>query len=105
MVHEKTVELAREAREMKALLKPSLTKILLALGLFIVASFLWKYTFGLVIMDVNYFGWPLHYLTTWGPCRAGENCSEFNGMYLVFDLLFWYMIGAWIVNRFSKKTT
>jgi hypothetical protein len=88
---------------MKTLFKPSLLKIVTATLLFIVFSWLWQITFGLVIMDVSYYGVPLHFFVAWGPCQAGQNCSEFNALYLVVDIIFWYVVGAILVFRFQKK--
>ena len=88
---------------MKTLLKPTVAKIILAFVLFAGLSWLWRNTFGLVIMDVSYYGVPLHFFTAWGPCQAGENCSEFNGVYLILDIIFWYFFAAILVWRFQKK--
>jgi len=88
---------------MKTLFKPSLLKIAVAFVLFIVFSWLWQITFGLVIMDTSYYGVPLHYFVAWGPCQAGQNCSEFNVLYLALDIIFWYVISAILVSWFQKK--
>ena len=88
---------------MKTLFKPSLLKIVVAFVLFIVFSWLWQSTFGLVIMDASYYGFPWHYFVAWGPCQAGKNCSEFNGLYLALDVILWYIVGAILVSRFRKK--
>ena len=37
------------------------------------------------------------------PYQAGQNCSEFNGLYLTLDIFFWYIVGAILVSRFQKK--
>ena len=83
--------------------KPSLPKLAAALVLFFAVDWLWRITIGRVIMDVSYFGLPLRYLIAWGPCQAGQDCSEFNGVYLGLDLVFWYIISAALVTKFWKK--
>jgi hypothetical protein len=84
-------------------LKPTVLKIVLTFILFIAVDWLWRNTLGRFIMDVSYSGIPLHYFTAWGPCQAGENCSEFNGLNLVLDLIFWYIVSAFFISRFQKK--
>jgi len=88
---------------MKAILKPSLLKIGITFIFLFVFSWLWQMTVGRVVMDVSYYGVPLHFFTMWGPCQAGQSCSEFNGLYLVLDAIGWYIIGAAFVTRFGKR--
>ena len=103
MVHEKAVGLVEETREMKAFLKPTVLKAIVAIVLLIAFSWLWRLFVISTISDTFPMGFPLQFFLSWGPCRPGENCSEFNGFYLVLDLAFWYMIGAFLVGRFWKK--
>ncbi len=83
--------------------KPSAFKIASALILFLLFSSLWQILVGIRIMDAAFYGMPWHFYTTWGPCQAGQTCSEFNWPPLLMDLAFWYMIGAFLVSRFLKK--
>jgi hypothetical protein len=46
---------------------------------------------------------PLTYFTVWGPCQVGQNCSEFNNVNFALDLAFWYLVCAFIIERFSRK--
>ncbi len=85
------------------MLKPSLLKLASTFVLFFAVDWLWRSTVGSLIMDTSYFGLPLRYFITWGPCQAGQNCSEFNGLYLGLDLVFWYIISAALVAKFWKK--
>ena len=88
---------------MIAFLKPTLWKLILGLFLFFISDCLWRFTIGLSIMDVSYFGQPWHYFIAWGPCQAGQNCSEFHGMYLILDLVFWYLISAAFMTWLWRK--
>jgi hypothetical protein len=88
---------------MKSFFKLSLLKVVATFVLFIVFSWLWQITFGIVIMDESYYGVPLHFFVAWGPCQAGQNCSEFNALYLAVDIIFWYVVGAILVLWFEKK--
>jgi hypothetical protein len=54
------------------------------------------------ISDTFPVGFPLQFFLSWGPCRPGQNCSEFNGLWLVVDILFWYVISAGIMGWVKK---
>ena len=84
-------------------LQPTPWKIALTFVLFFTASLLWRIFVTARIMDVSPFGFPFQFFVTWGPCPPGEDCSSFNGLFLLFDLLAWYVIGAWALNRFRKQ--
>lgn len=80
-------------------LKPNVWKITLTLALFFVSSAIWR---GIVISrisDTFPLGFPFQYSLSWGPCPPGEICSEFNGLYLIFDLVIWYVVSAWLIHR------
>lgn len=47
-------------------------------------------------------GFPFQFFLSWGPCQPGENCSEFNGLFLVFDIVIWYVVGAWLGSLFRR---
>jgi hypothetical protein len=88
---------------MKFFLKPTLLKAVITFGLFTVFSWLWRIYIMSTISDTFPLGFPMQFFFAWGPCQAGQNCSEFNGLYLILDLIFWYIIGAILVSRFQKK--
>ena len=87
---------------MFSFLKPSFLKIVLFLAFFVLSSWLWSIYVISRISDTFPVGFPFQFLLSWGPCQPGENCSEFNGLFLVFDIVIWYVVGAWIVNRFKR---
>lgn len=83
-------------------LKPSLLKIVVTLILFVGLTWLWSLK-NMFIMDASFLGLPLTFYTVWGPCQAGQTCSEFNGLNFGLDLALWYLIGAFLVDRFARK--
>jgi hypothetical protein len=103
LVDEEVIELVEEMSQIKLLFKPSLPKVAAAFVLFIVSSWLSRMYVVSTISDTFPFGFPLRFFLAWGPCRVGENCSEFKALYLISDLVFWYIIGAFLVSRFQKK--
>jgi hypothetical protein len=88
---------------MKTALKPTLFKIIITLVLFIAASWLLRMYVISTISDTFPLGFPLQFFLAWGPCQAGQNCSEFNGLYLAFDIIFWYIVSVILVFWFQKK--
>ncbi len=88
---------------MKTLLKPTVLKIILMFVLLIASSWLWRMYVISTISDTFPLGFPLQFFLAWGPCQAGENCSEFNGLYLALDIIFWYIVGAVLALWFQKK--
>jgi hypothetical protein len=87
---------------MKAIFKPSVQKIIPTLALLYISSALWRAYIISTISDTFPVGFPLQFFLVWGPCQAGQNCSEFNWLNLVLDMLFWYVVSALIINRFVK---
>jgi hypothetical protein len=87
----------------KQILKPTLSKIVLTFTLLIVSSLLWRMYVTATISDTFPFGFPLQFFLSWGPCKPGQNCSEFNGLWLVVDIFFWYAISAAITGRMKRK--
>jgi uncharacterized membrane protein (DUF106 family) len=87
---------------MKTLLKPTVLKIILTLVLFAVFSWLWRMYIISTISDTFPLGFPLQFFLAWGPCQAEQNCSEFNGLWLALDVLFWYVISAFVMDGFGK---
>ncbi|RJP53753.1 MAG: hypothetical protein C4557_04255 [Anaerolineaceae bacterium] len=88
---------------MKTFLKPSLAKSVVTILLFVFSSWLWRMYVTSTISDTFPHGFPLQYYLGWGPCPPGRVCSEFNGWYLAFDLIFWYFVSAFIVTKFWKN--
>jgi hypothetical protein len=78
-------------------------KILISVLLLIASGGGWGLLVQMRISDTFPFGFPFQFFLAWGPCQPGENCSEFNGLYLVLDILIWYFVGAWVVSRFNKN--
>jgi hypothetical protein len=83
-------------------LKPSLLKMVVTLILFVGLTWLWGLR-NMFIMDASFHGLPLTFYTAWGPCQAGQACSEFNGLNFGLDLAFWYFVGAFLVDRLARK--
>ena len=88
---------------MKALLKPTLLKLILTFVLLLTASYLWRLYTITTISDTFPWGFPLQFYLAWGPCRPGEVCSESNVPYFIIDILFWYIVAAFSVLLLSKK--
>ena len=90
---------------MKTFLRPSPLKIILAFALFIAASYLWCMYIISTISDTFPWGFPLQFYLAWGPCPPGEVCSEFNGLWLVLDIIIWYMVSAFVTRMVKKEVT
>jgi hypothetical protein len=88
---------------MKSILKPTVLKLVVAAALFIGLTWLWGFVSNMVIMDASFYGLPLTFFSAWGPCQAGKNCSEFNGLNLFLDIMFWYLISAFAVQMLIKR--
>ena len=84
-------------------LRPSALKIAVPLVLFISLTWLWGFIGNMFIMDASFYGVPLKFFTAWGPCQIGQDCSDFNGINLLLDLVFWYLVCAFVIERFNKK--
>lgn len=88
---------------MKDVLKPTFLKVIVAFILFVLFGWSWGLWVQMRISDTFPFGFPFQFFLAWGPCQAGENCSEFNGLFLVLDIVIWYVVGAWLVNLLKKN--
>lgn len=88
---------------MVTFLKPNLWKILLAIVLFYSTSYLWRAYIMSRISDTFPRGFPFEYYMAWGPCPPGETCFEFNALYLILDLVLWYVVSAFLVERLRKR--
>lgn len=83
----------------KTILKPTLAKIILTIILLVVTSILWRMYIVSRISDTFPMGFPFQFFVAWGPCQAGETCSEGNFLYLVFDVLIWYVVSGFTLSR------
>lgn len=88
---------------MPGFLKPTLWKLLLTAGLLYASSFVWRAYVISRISDTFPHGFPFQFYVAWGPCPPGQNCSEFNGWFLLLDILLWYIVSAFIVDRLRKR--
>ena len=93
---------AGNGKFMKTILKPSVQKIISTLALLYISSVLWRAYIISTISDTFPMGFPFQFFLAWGPCQPGQNCSEFNWLYLVLDMLFWYVISAFAVDRIVR---
>lgn len=84
---------------MKAILKPTLLKVVLTFSLLVLSSLLWRAYVISTISDMFPWGFPLQFYMAWGPCLPGESCSETNTLFLIFDLVFWYLVSGLLVSR------
>jgi hypothetical protein len=88
---------------MHTILKPTLLKIVLTLVLFLLAGYLWRMYVTSTVSDTFPWGFPLQFYLAWGPCPAGEVCSESNFLFLLLDLLFWYVVSVLLLSRFGRR--
>ena len=84
---------------MKAIVQPSLLKIILALVLLVISSLIWRMYIISTISDTFPWGFPLQFYLAWGPCPPGEVCSETNFFFLILDLVFWYLVSGVLVSK------
>ena len=88
---------------MKTFFRPSLLKVILTIALFLAASYLWRMFIISTISDTFPWGFPLQFYLAWGPCPPGETCFEFNGLWLVIDLVIWHIVSAFVVGIVKKR--
>ena len=86
---------------MSSILKPALLKIVLAVILFFLSSYLWRIYVLSRISDTFPWGFPLQFYVGWGPCPPGQVCSESNFFFLLLDLVFWYLVSSFVASRFA----
>lgn len=89
---------------MQTIFRPTIWKIILTSTLFIITSLLSRNYVISHISDTFSWGFPLQFYFAWGPCPLGESCSEFNGLWLIIDILIWYLVSAFIIHSFKKKS-
>gem|GEM_PF-1748466 len=91
---------------MSRTLKPNFWKVALTIILFSISSALWRTYVISRISDTFPIGFPFQFYRAWGPCPPGENCSEFNLLFLLLDVIIWYLVSAfvvhWIMDRRSS---
>jgi hypothetical protein len=85
------------------MIRPSFSTILLTFGLLVISSWLWRMYVISTVSDTFPHGFPFQFYLGWGPCPSGKTCYEFNGLNLVFDLAFWYLVSAFLVTKFQRK--
>ena len=90
---------------MRAVLKPTLLKVILAFALFLLSSYLWRTYVISRISDTFPWGFPLQFYVGWGPCPPGQLCSESNFLFLILDLVVWYFVSGFVVSRISSIRT
>ncbi|MBI5297320.1 MAG: hypothetical protein HY869_17720 [Chloroflexi bacterium] len=82
-------------------LKPNLVKIVLAVALFLVSGYYWKF---IGISDIHPFGAPFFAtVATYNCGPAIDPCTEVRWGGLAADLLIWYIVGALVVEWFTPK--
>ena len=87
---------------MRTIFRPTLLKIILALVLLVICSFLWRLYIISTISDTFPWGFPLQFYTAWGPCPPGEICREANFSFLILDLAFWYIVSGFLVSGIAS---
>jgi hypothetical protein len=86
---------------MRAILKPTALKIILAVSLFLLSGYLWRMYVLSRISDTFPWGFPLQFYMAWGPCPPGQLCSESNFFFFLLDLVFWYLVSGFAASRFA----
>jgi len=86
---------------MKTILKPTLLKIALAIVLLALSSYLLRMYITSTISDTFPWGFPLRFYLAWEPCPPDEPCSESNFIFLLIDIVFWYMISGLLTSKFA----
>ena len=89
---------------MKTQLGFSIGKVTLAFALFVITGLLWRSYVISTISDTFPVGFPLQFYFAWGPCPLGEMCSEFNWLWLIIDIVFWYVVSVFIISKLEKRT-
>jgi len=82
-------------------LKPTALKIIFAFGLFVITGYFWKFS---GITDIHPFGLPFFAIVTTQNCGFGiDACTEFRWGGLLADLLIWYVVSAFAVDRIARR--
>lgn len=87
---------------MRALLRPSFVKIILTFALFALFSYLWRMYVVSTVSDTFPWGFPLQFYLAWGPCPLGEICSEISILFLILDLIFWYVVSGVLLSGSAR---
>ena len=88
---------------MRARLRPSLVKIILTFTLFALFSYLWRMYVISTVSDTFPWGSPLQFYLAWGPCPPGDTCRESNSFFFILDVLFWYLVSAFLLYTVDRK--
>jgi hypothetical protein len=88
---------------MRTTLKPTPAQIVLTSVLFALSSYLWRMYIVSTVSDTFPWGFPLQFYVAWGPCPPGVSCSETNIFYLIIDILFWYLVSAFLILPFGRS--
>ena len=89
---------------MKSIFKADKWKITLTLALLYFSSIFWRAYVISRISDTFPTGFPLQFYLAWGPCQPREICSEFNWLWLVIDIVFWYIVSTFIISILKKRS-
>jgi hypothetical protein len=87
---------------MRALLRHSPAKIILTLVFFALSSYLWRLYITSTISDTFPWGFPWQFYLAWGPCPPGEACSESKPLFLILNILFWYILSGFLVAGIAR---
>jgi hypothetical protein len=90
---------------LRNILSPNFRKVALTVILLWVSSALWRAYVIRRISDTFPHGFPFQFYLAWGPCPPGQACFEFNALSLVFDVILWYLISAFIVQWLRGRRT
>lgn len=90
-------------RILKAILKPSVAKLVLALGLLVLSSGCRYYWQATVITDIWSVGFPFVFQETWGPCPEDAICRSFSWFFLFLDAALWYAAVGVLLALVQRK--
>jgi hypothetical protein len=85
------------------ILKPNFWKVAFTAILLYVSGALWRAYVIRHISDTFPYGFPFQFYLAWGPCPPGDICFEFNWISLLWDVLIWYVLSAFVVHWFTAR--
>jgi hypothetical protein len=83
------------------ILKPNFWKIALAIILLGISSALWR----TYVVTHNSRRVSLSILLELGACPPEQNCSEFSMLFLLLDVIIWYLIRAFIMQWIKGQSS
>ncbi len=86
-----------------SLFRPTALKLVLALAMLALSSWLWRQFVLSTITDTFPWGFPLSFYLAWGPCPPGETCIEWRPANLVLDAILWYQVSAVVARRVERE--